>query len=130
MRVGLKISVRSVKLSKAVCVMHSRIPLRRAVHMTTVRVRMVGAVRSKICENRPDDMRVNLSFWGRGTHHNLGHSCMIGKDKIGERTGSGFDLAGVCPFESAMNRWYTCRRGGGRDESRRRARWTLSALAR
>ena len=61
MRVGLKISVSSVNLSMAVCVMHSRTPLRRAVRMTTVRVRRVGAVRRKICENEPDEMWVRLS---------------------------------------------------------------------
>jgi len=60
-----------------VCVMLSRMPLRSAVRMTTVRIRRVGAVRSKICENRPDEIWEKFSVWGRGTHHNSGRSLSV-----------------------------------------------------
>lgn len=67
---------------------------------------------------------------GKRRHHDLARSRTVATGKIRERTGFAFNLAKVCPFESAMKRWHTCRRGGGSDDRRRRARWRLSGLAR
>lgn len=76
MHVGSKLSVIIVKSRMAVRVMHSKMPPMSAVRVTTVMIRRVGAVRRKVCEKRSDEMWVKLSLLERGTHHDLGQSCM------------------------------------------------------